>query len=136
MSDLLTPARFAELAEAYGSVIARWPEAVRAEAMAMAREPAMQAVLADAEWLDTRLDLWRVTAPTPALRDRILTLRQLSLRRVSLARRARLWWSGIGIATALAGAVAGSVGVAVALPSDHVKLDEATVFGDFTPQEH
>ena len=91
----------------------------------------MQAILAQAEWLDIRLDAWRVPAPAPALRDRILTLR-----RVTLARRVRLWWSGIGIATALAGAVAGSAGVAVALPSDHVKLDEATVFGDFTPQEH
>ena len=131
MSDLLTPTRFAELADAFGSVVARWPKAVRAEAMVMAREPAMQAILAQAEWLDIRLDAWRVPASRPALRDRILTLR-----RVTLARRVRLWWSGIGIATALAGAVAGSAGVAVALPSDHVKLDEATVFGDFTPQEH
>jgi hypothetical protein len=131
MTNPLTPARFAELAEAYGSVVARWPEAVRAEAMAIAREPAMQAILAEAEWLDARLDAWRVPAPSPALRDRVV-----ASRRVALLRRARLWWSGIGIATALAGAVAGSVGVAVAMPSDHAIADEATAFGDLTAQEH
>ncbi len=131
MTHSLTPARFAELAEAYGSVVARWPEAVRAEAMVMAREPAMQAILAEAEWLDTRLDAWRVAAPSPALRDKIV-----ASRRVAWARRARLWWSGIGIATALAGAVAGSVGVAVAMPADHAASDEATAFGDLTAQEH
>jgi hypothetical protein len=117
MTNPLTPARFAELAEAYGSVIAR--------------EPAMQAILAEAEWLDARLDAWRVPAPSPALRDRVV-----ASRRVALLRRARLWWSGIGIATALAGAVAGSVGVAVAMPSDHAIADEATAFGDLTAQEH
>jgi hypothetical protein len=130
MKNPLTPVRFAELAEAYGSVVARWPEAVREEAMIMAHEPEMQAVLADAEWLDARLDAWQVHAPSPALRDKVL-----ASRRVTMARRIRLWWSGIGIATALAGAVAGSIGVAVALPTDHATADEATAFGDLTPQE-
>jgi hypothetical protein len=131
MNNALTPTRFAELAQAYGSVVARWPEAVRAEAMVMAQDPAMQAILAEAEWLDARLDAWRVPAPSAALRDRIV-----ASRRVALARRARLWWSGIGIATALAGAVAGSAGVAVAMPADHAIADEATAFGDITAQEH
>ncbi len=130
MSYSLTPARFAELAEAYGSVVARWPAVVRDEAMVMAREPAMQAILAEAEWLDSKLDAWHVAAPSLALRDRVL-----ATGRVTLVRRARLWWSGIGIATALAGALAGSVGVAVAMPLDHAMSDEATVFGDLTPQE-
>lgn len=130
MTDSFTPARFAALAEAYGSVVARWPEAVRAEALVMAREPAMQAILADAERLDAMLDAWRVAAPSAALRDRVL-----ASRRVTLVRRARLWWSGIGIATALAGAVAGSAGLAIAMPSDHAMSDEATVFGDINPQE-
>jgi hypothetical protein len=130
MTNALTPTRFAELAEAYGSVVARWPEAVREEATIMAQEPAMQAILAEANWLDEQLDAWRVAAPSAALRDKVLASRQ-----VSLARRARLWWSGIGIATALAGAVAGTVGVAMAMPVDHAISDDATAFGDLTPQE-
>ncbi len=130
MNAPLTPQRFAELADAYGSVVARWPEAVRAEAMIMAREPAMQAILAEAEWLDERLDSWRVPAPSTALRDRVI-----GSRRVAFVRRARLWWSGIGIATALAGAAAGTAGVAIAMPSDHATSDEATVFGDLGQQE-
>ena len=130
MNNPLTPARFAELAQAYGSAVARWPEAVREEAVTMARDPAMQAILDDAGWLDDRLDAWRVPAPSAALRDRVL-----ASRRVALARRLRLWWSGIGIASALAGAVAGTLAVAVAMPSDHSPADDATVFGDFTQQE-
>ena len=130
MTDHLSEARFIELAEAYGSVVARWPEAVRAEAMAMARRPAMRAALAEAERLDVRLDRWTVVAPSPALRDRVV-----GSRRVPLARRARLWWSGIGIATALAGAAAGSVAASAALPSDHVASDDATAFGDLSQQD-
>lgn len=131
MNELLTPARFAELADAYGGVVARWPENVRAEALAMAARPAMQAVLAAAGRLDARLDLWRVAAPAPVLRDRIV-----AARRVPLFRRPRLWWPSIGIATALAGAVAGSVAVAVVLPRDHVASEEATAFGDLARQEN
>ncbi len=130
MSAPLTPARFAELADAYGSVVARWPEAVRTDAMVMAREPAMQAVLVEAERLDATLDQWRVAVPSAALRDRVL-----ASRRVTLLRRARLWWSGIGVATALAGAAAGLTAVAVAMPYDHATSDEATVFGDPPAQE-
>ncbi|MBA2936522.1 hypothetical protein HZF05_20770 [Sphingomonas sp. CGMCC 1.13654] len=130
MTETLTEARFIELADAYGAVVARWPEAVRADAMAMATRPAMQAVLVEAERLDTRLDLWTVEAPSAALRDRVI-----SSHRTPLSRRARLWWSGIGIATALAGAVAGSVAASAALPSDHAVSDDATAFGDLSQQD-
>lgn len=130
MTDALTEARFIELADAYGGAVARWPEAVRAEATAMAKRPAMQAVLAEAARLDARLDGWWVEAPSAALRERV----QAS-RRSPLSRRARLWWSGIGIATALAGAVAGSVAASAALPSDHAVSDEATAFGDLSQQD-
>jgi hypothetical protein len=125
MTEPLTETRFIELADAYGHVIARWPDAVRAQAMEMARLPRMQAVLADAERLDARLDLWTVDAPTPALAARII-----GARRTPLSRRARLWWSGIGIATALAGATAGSVAAATVLPVGHAVSDDATAFGD------
>ena len=130
MTETLTPARFAELADAYGGAVARWPDDVRAEAMIMAAQPAMQAILAEAERLDARLDLWRVAAPSPTLRDRIV-----AAQRVPLFRRPRLWWSSVGIATALAGAVAGSVAAAAVLPHDHGASDEATAFGDLAPQE-
>lgn len=130
MTEPLTQARFIKLAEAYGGAVARWPEAVRAEAMAMARRPDMQIVLAEAERLDARLDLWTVSAPSAALYGRIT-----GSRRLPWVRRARLWWSGIGIATALAGAAAGSVAAAAALPSSHAVSDDATVFGDLSQQE-
>lgn len=130
MNESLTEARFIELADAYGAVVARWPETVRAEAMEMAKRPAMQAVLAEAERLDTRLDLWTTEAPSAALRDRVIYARH-----TSRSRRARLWWSGIGIATALAGAAAGSVAASATLPSDHVVSDDATAFGDLSQQD-
>jgi hypothetical protein len=130
MTEPLTEARFIELAEAYGGVVARWPETVRAEAMDMAKRPLMQAILAQAERLDARLDLWKVEAPSAALRNRIQ-----ALRRMPLSRRARLWWSGIGIATALAGAAAGSVAASAALPSDHAVSDDTTAFGDISQQD-
>jgi hypothetical protein len=130
MTDPMTEARFLALADAYGGVIARWPEAERAAALTMAGSPSMQAVLADAQRLDEQLDLWRVEVPAAALRERVL-----ATRRVPLSRRARLWWSGIGIATALAGAAAGSVAASAALPSDHGISDDATAFGDLSAQE-
>jgi hypothetical protein len=130
MTEVLTEARFIELANAYGAVVARWPEAVRAEAMELAMRPAMRVVLAEAERLDARLDLWKVEAPSSALRDRIH-----ASHRMPWSRRARLWWSGIGIATALAGAAAGSVAASAALPSSHAVSDDATAFGDLSQQD-
>ena len=46
-----------------------------------------------------------------------------------LITRARLWWSGVGIAAALAGATAGTAAVAIAAPVDAMS-DSATSFGD------
>ena len=125
----LTPARFARLAQAYGGVVARWPEDVRADAAVLARQPAMQAILAEAGRLDARLDRWRVAAPSSILQRRIV-----AAWRAPLSRRARLWWSGLGLATALAGAVAGSV-AAAALPSDSPVSDDGTAFGNLARQE-
>lgn len=128
MTERLSPARFAELAEAYGGAVARWPEAVRGLALALAREPSMAAILAAADELDARLDAWRVAAPSPALRAAIWERRPRPL-----LRRARLWWSGLGIAAAVAGAAAGSL-AAAALPVDHA-AEEATAFGNLSGQE-
>jgi hypothetical protein len=132
MTDPLTPARFAELAEAYGGTIARWPEAVRADAIRLAADPALRALLEEQDRLDARLDLWRIEAPDPALRQRIAARRP-----IAFSRRARLWWSGLGIATALAGATAGSIAAAAAVPAaSAVAGDETTVFGNDVVQEN
>lgn len=130
MTEPLSEQRFIELADAYGGVIARWPEAVRAPAAELARRPAMQAVLADAGRLDARLDLWTVAPPPRALADRIVAGRGRPL-----VRRARLWWSVMGTATALAGAAAGTAAASAALPSHHAVADEATVFGDLAQED-
>jgi hypothetical protein len=125
----LTPARFAALAEAYGGDIARWPEEERTAAFLLAADPTMQALLADAGRLDAELEAWRVAPPSADLRTRVVR----SWPR-PLSRRAKLWWSGIGIATALAGAAAGTVAAAAVAPADH-GTEPATAFGDLAGQE-
>jgi hypothetical protein len=131
MTEPLTPACFAELAEAYGSTIARWPETVRAEAIRMAGDPALRVLLEEQARLDARLDQWRVEAPSMALRERIAARRP-----ISFSRAARIWWSSLGIATALAGAAAGSIAANAAIPSTTiVSGEESTVFGNIVTQE-
>jgi len=51
-----------------------------------------------------------------------------------LAARAKLWWSGVGIAAALAGAAAGTAAVATAAPVDATP-ESSTSFGDIAGQE-
>lgn len=129
MPDPLTPERFALLADAYGA-IDRWPEEWRAQGRAMAEQPSFAAMLREAEMLDARLDGWKVAASSPALRQAIV-----SQRRRSILRRARAWWAGLGVATALAGAAAGSIAAAAAVPTDHPGVEDATAFGDLSGQE-
>ena len=125
----LTPARFAALAEAYGGDIGRWPAEERTAALRLAANPSMQALLTEAGQLDARLDAWRITLPSAELRAGIMR----SWPR-PLSRRAKLWWSGVGIATALAGAAAGTVAAAAVVPADHGG-EPATAFGDVAGQE-
>jgi hypothetical protein len=132
MSEPLPLARFRELADAYGGVIARWPEAHRDAAMHLARLPEAQRMLADASALDAALDRWRVPVPSIALQRRVLA--GAAVRGSRFVRRARLWWSGIGIAAALGGAVAGSAAVAMIVPID--ASDSATSFGDVAAQDN
>ncbi len=127
MSEPLTLARFRELAEAYGGVVARWPDRYRGAAEAMASDPAARRILADASLLDEALDAWQVAAPSALLRQRVIDGAPAPTGRI--VTRARLWWSGIGIAAALAGATAGTAAVAIASPVD-VASDNATSFGD------
>jgi hypothetical protein len=133
MTESLTPDRFRELADAYGGVIARWPDGYRISAERMAREPFAAAVLADALALDVALDRWQVPTPSRSLADKI-TAGRTGHAPGAIARRLRLWWSGIGLAAALAGATAGAATVALVAPVDAAS-GTGTSFGDVSGQE-
>jgi hypothetical protein len=126
MNEPMTLDRFRELADAYGGVVSRWPERDRAAAMQLALQPAAITILAHASALDDVLDTWTVPAPGMALRNRVAA--GAPARPPGLAVRARLWWSGVGIGAALAGAAAGLAAVAMMPPSDPAP-DNGTSFG-------
>lgn len=130
MTAPMSLTRFEELADAYGGVIARWPERYRDAALGIAQEPGAAAILARAMVLDETLDAWRVPAASARLRDAVVAAAPDRPHR----RRARWWWSGIGVAAALAGATAGVATVAMLAPID-MSSDSATSFGDIGPQE-
>jgi len=132
MREPLTLARFQELADAYGAVVARWPEQYRDAAMAMASHLAGRAILEQASALDDALDTWRVAPPGQSLRDRVVRSAPAPAGKIMI--RARLWWSGVGLAAALAGATAGTAAVAIAAPVDAM-ADSGTSFGDVTGSE-
>jgi len=132
MREPMTLDRFRALADAYGGVIARWPEDQRDAAMRIAANPAAVTILQEASAVDTMLDAWSVPAPASSLSDRIAGHRAMPHR--SPAGRARLWWSGIGIAAALAGAASGTAAVATVSPGD-APQENVTSFGAVDPQE-
>lgn len=132
MPEPLTLARFQELADAYGGVVTRWPEQHREAAMAMASQPRARAILSGASLLDEALDLWQMAAPASSLQDRVIRSAPAPTKKI--VARARLWWSGVGIAAALAGATAGTAAVAIASPIDALS-DSATSFGDVAGPE-
>ena len=130
MTEPLAFDRFRDLADIYGAAVARWPEPVRAAARRMATEPAAAAVLDRAATLDTMLDTWRVAAPDRTLHDRVTR----TAPGARLVTPASLWWSGIGIAAALAGAAAGAAAVAAVASADTF-VESNTSFGDLSGQE-
>jgi hypothetical protein len=132
MTDPLSLERFRDLADAYGSAVARWPEPYRDAAMRLASTPAAKDILAQASALDEALDTWRVPPPAIGLGDRLLA--DAPRPSGSFAVRAKLWWSGIGIAAALSGAVAGAAVVAMVAPIEAAS-DSGTSFGDVAAQE-
>lgn len=132
MIEPMTPDRFRELADAYGGVVARWPADRRDAAMRIAAEPKSIAILAQASALDEMLDGWAMPAPATGLADRMAESAPTAKR--SHAARARLWWSGIGVAAALAGAVSGTAAVALFSPTDS-SLESGTSFGAVDPQD-
>lgn len=128
MTASLSLQRFEELADAYGGVIARWPDQYRDAAALTAQEAAAIAILARALALDATLDAWPLQGPSARLRDAV----SARVPGRPAVRRISLWWSGIGLAAALAGATAGITTVARLAPND-LSSDGATAFGD--PQE-
>lgn len=131
MTEPLTLERFRELADAYGGVVARWPEQHRQAAMRLASQPAAVDILEQASAFDEVLDAWRVPAPSDSLRRHLVAVAPAP--RGRFATRARLWWSGVGIAAALAGATAGTAAVAIVSPID-ASSDSSTSFGDVGEQ--
>ncbi|MBB3612612.1 hypothetical protein [Rhizobium sp. BK602] len=124
---------FARLAQAYGGAIDRWPEQDRASAREFARTPEGMSVLAAAADLDRLLDAYALNNIDDGLKDRILAR---LLRRSRLRSWFRLSTAGIGlIGVGVAGALAGSIAIAVLTPgtaSDATIASDqtATVFGD------
>lgn len=72
----MTPERFELLAEAYGSDLRRWPlaEQTMAQALCQSHPVWTRALLDQAADLDDHLDLYRIDAPSAALRARVLAM--------------------------------------------------------------
>lgn len=126
MTDPLTLDRFRALADAYGGAVARWPECYRVAASRLGATPEGTVILEQASALDSHLDAWRIPAPSAAFSARVGAGGAVATRK--LAARLRWWWSGIGIAATLAGAVAGSAAVAMVAPLEGAS--SGTSFGD------
>ncbi|MGG6893044.1 MULTISPECIES: hypothetical protein [Rhizobium] len=128
--------RFAELADAYGSDIGRWPQAERAAARDYARNNDVGGLLERAADLDALLDTYMPKVALAGLDGRIVA---------QIARRSKIrnWFrfgsAGIGlVGVGLAGALAGSVAIAVLAPSltsetPPISDGTSTMFGDIGP---
>ena len=130
----MTPERFRTIVAAYGSDARRWPDGERAAAEAWARAHPGDALAAldDAAELDAWLANDTVAPPAPALVERIVAT-ALAARRAR-RRRGTVWWSGaafagVGLAGALAGAVAVSMLMLGSVPPAHEPGYLTTTFG-------
>ncbi|WP_420983894.1 hypothetical protein ACOIY0_13240 [Burkholderia contaminans] len=129
----MTPERFRTIVAAYGSDARRWPDGERAaaEAWAHAHPADALAALDDAAELDAWLANDTVAPPAPALVARIVATAPAPAARA--AARA-VWWSGaafagVGLAGALAGAVAVSMLMLGSVPPAHEPGYLTTTFG-------
>jgi anti-sigma factor RsiW len=114
--------RFETLVAAYGATPNRWPEEERAAAEAFARTDARAAaLLAEADSIDALLFAHKVAEPSRTLRTMVI---EAAPKKRRLAGRAKLWWSGLGLALAGAsGMLAGSAATAALEPiSANVQL--------------
>ena len=107
--------RFETLVAAYGATPSRWPDEERDAAQAFARaDPRAAALLAEADSIDALLFAHRVAEPSRTLRAMVI---EGAPRKRRLTGRARLWWTGLGIALAGAsGMLAGSAATAALEP--------------------
>lgn len=132
MTERMSLDQFRDLADAYGGVVARWPERHREAAMRLVLDPQASAIVKQAHALDELLDTWQLPAASLTFRDRLVA--DASARARSLAVRAKLWWSGLGVAAALAGAAASSAAIATVAPVNAIS-ESGTSFGDVAGQE-
>jgi anti-sigma factor RsiW len=107
--------RFEALVAAYGATPNRWPEEERDAAQAFAQaDPRAKALLAEADSIDTLLFAHKVAEPSRTLRAMVVEGAPTKRR---LTGRAKLWWSGLGLALAGAsGMLAGSAATAALEP--------------------
>ncbi|KFG98380.1 hypothetical protein GQ56_0104865 [Burkholderia paludis] len=130
----MTPERFRTIVAAYGSDARRWPDDERtaAEGWARAHPGEALAALDEAAELDAWLANDTVAPPAPALVERIVASAPAPRR---ARRRGAVWWSGaafagVGLAGALAGAVAVSMLMLGSVPSSqHEPGYLTTTFG-------
>ncbi len=122
--------RFAALTHVYGADLRRWPAAEQAAARLLLEsgDAVARAALDRARALDARLDGYVTPAPSPRLLARILSA---APRPAWTWTRARLWWSGAGLAgLGLAGAALGALLITLATPALLGGEDEiTTAFG-------
>ncbi|WPO98386.1 hypothetical protein SFA35_17270 [Pseudomonas sp. HR96] len=114
----MTPERFAQLSDAYGANLQRWPSAERSAAQALLAtgDPQLQACLSQAGWLDRRLDAYQVPAPSPAL-VRSIAAGALAARSQSFWSRYGAWLSRVSfVGAGLAGLATGMLVVALNMP--------------------
>lgn len=112
----MTSKRFAELVAAYGAEPRRWPEGQRQAAMAFMEDHPEEAapVLENGRSLDEALDRYVVSAPSAKL---ILMITESAPSIRAAARRVRLWRQGAGFAAVgLAGALAGALAITLLMP--------------------
>lgn len=119
----MTPERFAQLAEAYGANLQRWPHAeqVQAQALLDAGDISARDALHQARWLDGMLDSHQLAAVDPALARQI----RLSAKPPSFWSRYASWLSpagfvGVGIAGVAAGILVASLSVPLPMLSAEV----------------
>ncbi|WP_017904006.1 hypothetical protein [Pseudomonas asplenii] len=122
----MTPERFAQLAEAYGADLRRWPATERAgaEVLLEQRDRGALAALDQARALDGLLDGYRLPAPDPAL-VRQIRLSANTARPPSFWQRYAGWLSpagivGIGVAGIAAGILVASLSLPLPLHSAEV----------------
>lgn len=122
----MTPERFAQLADAHGADLRRWPATERADAQALLEQADSTALAAldQARALDRLLDSHRIAAPDPAL-VRQIRLAAGTAPTPSLWQRYAGWLSpagfvGVGVAGIAAGILVASLSLPLPLHSAEV----------------